>query len=399
MKGRLATLLLILLTGIVSNAQNRYKEARLPAVMKALDQNQDIVILDVRTKGEYHDTLSVNKHLNIGRIKGAINIPIQELQSDSNAVKKLDDVRDKEIFVICSHSYRSRAVSNLLMQKGFRNVTNIRGGMSEWFRDYEGLREFRDEYWERGTAYQNISPSELYQRTSSGEKFLVIGFWNKPVNFFDSAYHTLFKFFPDFRQVNYFQPADSLKLLNLVNKERGKNIVLFNTNGRGAAEAADWLTQKGITGVHYLYGNLLWYYEYLVNNHTAMETETNLKNKSGIRFFTPQSLCKEKLWRMQIIDLRHDTLFSKKTNGTKLSYYKLKNAENFPYYLSVAEFEKRFPDKGINYVLSPHSSFVGIELANALAKKGYSIGWIIGGTERWEWYQNNVEGFLCEWLE
>ena len=52
------------------------------------------------------------KHLNLGHIKSAINIPIQDLQQKPEAIKQLEPYKDKEIYVICSHSYRSRAVPN-----------------------------------------------------------------------------------------------------------------------------------------------------------------------------------------------------------------------------------------------------------------------------------------------
>jgi len=108
------------------------------------------MLLDVRTPGEYHDSLTRGMHLNIGRIKEAVNMDLNLLRSNPEATKQLDRYREKDVYVICSHSYRSRVVSNRLLANGFSSVTNVRGGMSEWYRD-AALGPVR-------MSYQNLVP-------------------------------------------------------------------------------------------------------------------------------------------------------------------------------------------------------------------------------------------------
>ena len=59
--------------------------------------------------------------------KGAVNINIDSFSEHLPELKKYSD---KNIFVYCSHSQRSRRVSKLLSDNGFKNVYNINGGMS-----------------------------------------------------------------------------------------------------------------------------------------------------------------------------------------------------------------------------------------------------------------------------
>src|SRR6476469_2455851 len=74
-----------------ANAQNKYNEVTLPQLMEKLQQKDpDMIIVDVRTHGEYYDTASRYQQSNIGHIKGAINIPIQEFRSAPSTVHKLD---------------------------------------------------------------------------------------------------------------------------------------------------------------------------------------------------------------------------------------------------------------------------------------------------------------------
>jgi rhodanese-related sulfurtransferase/DNA-directed RNA polymerase subunit RPC12/RpoP len=86
---------------------------------------KNIVLLDVRTAAEFNGTAEEK----FGRLKNAINIPIQELDKRIN---ELERYKDKEIVVYCSHSHRSPRASYMLNQQGFMKVTNMQGGMSVW---------------------------------------------------------------------------------------------------------------------------------------------------------------------------------------------------------------------------------------------------------------------------
>lgn len=81
------------------------------------------VLLDVRTKLEYEGMASPN----FGTLKGAINIPIQELPQ---RLSELEMHKGKQILVFCSHSQRSPQAAYLLTQRGFNKVANMAGGMS-----------------------------------------------------------------------------------------------------------------------------------------------------------------------------------------------------------------------------------------------------------------------------
>lgn len=86
---------------------------------------EDVVFLDVRTPEEFNGTAAEK----FGAIKGAINIPVQELEQ---RIKELDAYRNKKIVVYCSHSHRSPMASYLLTENGFTNISNMLGGMSVW---------------------------------------------------------------------------------------------------------------------------------------------------------------------------------------------------------------------------------------------------------------------------
>ena len=358
----------------------------------------DHIILDVRTPGEYHDSSSRNKHLNIGHIKGAIHVSLQDLQQKPEAIEALKQYKDREIYITCSHSYRSRTISNLLLSNGFTNVTNIQGGMSEWYRNYDELKPYAASHLERNINYSILAPSELYTKMKSKEKIVFFGFKNNARNSFDSMVVKLYSRFPDFANVTYFSAADSASLISKAKEASGKTIITFNTIGTGAAEMTSWLTQNGISNIHYLVGNLPGFFEYLVNFRHTEKTNSYLQSKSSIQFHSAISLCRalQEGKPVEIIDLRHDTVFSKTSQGTKLAYSHLRNAKNFFYQGSAEEFSKKFPSRDKEYVLLGHQNYVGFELADALLAKGYRVSWLLGGNERWEWHVNNIPGFSCK---
>ncbi|MFC0774148.1 rhodanese-like domain-containing protein [Terrimonas alba] len=391
--------LLLCLFGIsmITNAQNNYNEISLPALMEKKQKGDDnIVIVDVRTKGEYCDTVSRGKQSNIGKIKGAINIPLQELQKDPEAVKQLDAYRDKDIYLICSHSYRSRSASNILLKNGFTHVNNVQGGMTEWFRRYDELAPYRTRFYETANSYKNISPAQLLNLLSSGEKVQLIGITNTPRFFWDSAMVRFYQYYPAFKNAVYFNYADSLKILEQIQKDKTKPVVLFNMVNNGAAETTEWLTQKGIPNAAYLVGNSYLFYEFFRNKNPGQKTNKFIKSKSNIDFITAPNYCsKLKAGNIVLVDLRHDSLYNKVNKGTKHDYKHLANSVNFFEGKGIDQFEQQFSDKKKNYVFISENGIDGLARADDLTKKGYTISWLIGGLQRWEWYMNNVGDFGC----
>lgn len=79
--------------------------------------NKNKQYIDVRTPNEFRGN----------HIKGFKNIPLFELQ---NRMKELS--KDQEVFVICQSGMRSSKASKVLKKMGFKEITNVKGGMSAW---------------------------------------------------------------------------------------------------------------------------------------------------------------------------------------------------------------------------------------------------------------------------
>lgn len=89
-------------------------------------KDPNVVILDVRTPGEFTNTSDMTD-MNIGKIKGAINVPVDEL---SDNLDKLKRYKDEKIIVYCSHAQRNVVASKKLSANGFKHVYNMLGGLT-----------------------------------------------------------------------------------------------------------------------------------------------------------------------------------------------------------------------------------------------------------------------------
>lgn len=86
-------------------------------VYKMLSLSKDYFILDVRSKEEFDS----------GHIEGAYLIPVSELE---NRLQELP--QDKPVIVYCRSGNRSTSAANILLEKGFKEIFNMTGGITEW---------------------------------------------------------------------------------------------------------------------------------------------------------------------------------------------------------------------------------------------------------------------------
>ncbi|SFT43810.1 adenylyltransferase and sulfurtransferase [Lishizhenia tianjinensis] len=95
--------------------------------LKALQQNQSLIILDVREEYEY----------NICRIEGAVNIPMGEI------TERVDELeREDPVYVCCKSGKRAEAVCNLLITDyAFENLVVIEGGVEAYAKEIDNSLE------------------------------------------------------------------------------------------------------------------------------------------------------------------------------------------------------------------------------------------------------------------
>lgn len=80
---------------------------------------KEYLLLDVRTGEEYEG----------GHIPGAWHIPYDQMEERA---WELEEVKNRDILFICRSGRRSAIAANILAEKGFQKLFNLKGGMLEW---------------------------------------------------------------------------------------------------------------------------------------------------------------------------------------------------------------------------------------------------------------------------
>ncbi len=86
---------------------------------KALDEKSDVVIIDVRTPGEFSK----------GHIKGSINLPVSDVAAN---IEKTISAKDKTIILYCLSGSRSVFAVDMLVKLGYSNVFDLKSGLLAW---------------------------------------------------------------------------------------------------------------------------------------------------------------------------------------------------------------------------------------------------------------------------
>jgi rhodanese-related sulfurtransferase len=74
-------------------------------------------VIDVREIHEYKR----------GHIKGAVNVPLSQLQQRMGDIPK-----DRPVYLYCQSGMRSKQAAKLLGRNGFADVADLRGGIMSW---------------------------------------------------------------------------------------------------------------------------------------------------------------------------------------------------------------------------------------------------------------------------
>lgn len=111
-------LMIALIVGACSQNQST-KDLDAQAFKELISQSPNAVIVDVRTDGEVAQ----------GVIENAIQIDFNQPNFELN-LDKLD--KNKPTFVYCASGGRSGSASKILVEKGFKQVYNLSGGINAW---------------------------------------------------------------------------------------------------------------------------------------------------------------------------------------------------------------------------------------------------------------------------
>ena len=113
--GLFVGLIVVVFKSSVSKVKNvNHQEATL------MINKEDAKVVDVRGKEEFKK----------GHIVGAINLPLADIKN--NQLGNLENAKASPIIMVCNAGMTSSQAAQLMVNHGFENVNNLKGGMGEW---------------------------------------------------------------------------------------------------------------------------------------------------------------------------------------------------------------------------------------------------------------------------
>lgn len=111
-------ILVLLLAGCAQKTGQSYQNIGAEDLHSLLQKDSNIVLVDVREPGELEEE---------GFIPGAVNIPLGQIE------KRMGEIsRDRKVVIYCRSGRRSAEAAKLLVEKGYTDVYNLKGGITAW---------------------------------------------------------------------------------------------------------------------------------------------------------------------------------------------------------------------------------------------------------------------------
>ena len=93
-----------------------------PEEFKQLKDQEDVVILDVRSNYEH----------SLGKFKNAVTLDIDNFREFPDKVKELEKYKNKKILTYCTGGIKCEKASAFLLENGFENVYQLHGGIIKY---------------------------------------------------------------------------------------------------------------------------------------------------------------------------------------------------------------------------------------------------------------------------
>jgi rhodanese-related sulfurtransferase len=227
-----------------------YKAVYLTEAFRLMDSMSNFLLLDVRSPGEYADT-SRTTALNIGRIKGSVNITIDSVPA---RLAELTKYKDQPVFIYCSHSQRSRRVSKFLAENGFKKVYNINGGMTLLNESDNRDFPYKNKVLTTNLAYKNIDSKDAFHLIKSTPDLVIIDI-RSPAEF-SSRDTSVQNNMGHLKNALNFPQAVFEEKLNSSGISANSPVLLYDRNGYNSMDVVDFLKAKGFTNIYNLFEGL-----------------------------------------------------------------------------------------------------------------------------------------------
>jgi rhodanese-related sulfurtransferase len=362
-----------------------YKAVYWLEVFSMMDTMQNYLLLDVRSPGEYADTSRATV-LNIGRIRKSVNITIDSVPAHLADLKKY---MNAPVFVYCSHSQRSRRVSKLLAENGFKEVYNINGGMTSLNEQDAAQLPEKSKWFVSNLSYKNISSGDAYHLIKNTPGLVIIDI--RTAAEFASQDSLLQNNIGHIRNAINIPQNQFAEKLDALKIPAGNPVLVYDLNGINSMDVVDMLRTKGFTQIYNLFDGLSGF----MSDHAFNQTEFNelFTGAPAYRLLDVEGcirLLSEKPGLI-ILDTRPDEEFNNKAAMSHANLGRIRGAVHVSSKESVDEIIKdKKPYE--TFLVYGSGSDLAAEVCNKLLEKGFRrVFYLSQGLYQFVWSTANVE--------
>ncbi len=362
-----------------------YKAVYLTEAFRLMDSMQNFLLLDVRSPGEYDDTARATV-LNLGRIKGSVNISIDSVPSHMAELKKHIN---QPVFVYCSHSQRSRRVSKLLAENGFKNVYNINGGMTLVNELDDTGFPYKNKVLITNLAYKNIASTDALHLIENNPDLVIIDIRTKEE--FESKDSLEQNNIGHLKNAINIPQAEFSKKITDYKIAKNSPILLCDLHGYNSMDVVDILRANGFTRIYNLFEGL----EAFICDHRLNRVLVNqlFSDPPAYQMVDPGSSIDLLTQRsdLVIIDTRPAEEFENKAAMSHLNLGHIKGAIHISSPDSVKIFVGQ-KDKSTAFLIYGSGSDMGAIVSRELVKEGYqNVNFLCQGLYHFVWSTANIE--------
>lgn len=120
-------------TGTASKNFEKGKYVEPSELQGWFDENKDFVVVDMRNEYEH----------SVGHFENSVRLPVQnfrEIPQAIDALPELQDLKNKTVISVCTGGVRCEKATSMLIEKGFKDVRQLHGGMVRYLEKFPGKK-------------------------------------------------------------------------------------------------------------------------------------------------------------------------------------------------------------------------------------------------------------------
>lgn len=100
-------------------------------LQKLYDEKKDFVVIDMRNDYEYA----------VGHFENSVTLPVKNFKDIPEEIKKIENkLKDKKVVSVCTGGVRCEKATGYLLERGFKDVYQLEGGMVRYLEKHPGKK-------------------------------------------------------------------------------------------------------------------------------------------------------------------------------------------------------------------------------------------------------------------